>query len=205
MEQLINFISPIITYLKDSKSNVITAIIVLSLTLWFNKDQVKDYLSLEKDLTKEYFEKTYVVEKELRVLKEEISADNASVLLIHNGTVSLNKIHLMKMTMLFAVGDDASLNKSTYRNVPLSPWVDNFFVMIKTGHYLIMDAEKSEDPLVREVFKETGRRTLLYVPVMNSSNHVIGLCLITFKEKKQITESDIRTLKRYVNKIESLI
>ena len=105
--------------------------------------------------------------------------------------------------MLFSTGDDASLNKQTYRNIPLSPSVDNFIIMMRKGHFLIPNAEISEDPLIRDIYKQTGRKTLIYLPVLDKDNHIVGFCLVSYKRVKVLSYKEIKDLKRFVDKVEA--
>ena len=188
---------------QQNKKTIISLVIIVLATVVINFNTINDYI-FKTDPVKEYLKRGQEVELSLKKFKENYGCEAVSIAILHNGVVSIAdpKFHLMKFSILFSVGENARNTKAIYVNQPLSIWIDNFTEMLYNGYFLIKDASTDKDPLVRLVYASSHMKTGLYLP-MYKHNMLIGYAIISFKEKREITDNAIKFMKRSLMDIEA--
>ena len=187
-------------------SNWVSLMVIILFTGGLNVDKLSDTITFKKDIVKEYLDRTHLVEENLSTFRKQYGADNVSIAIIHNGVFSIDKAwHLMKYSIIFSTGPDSKNTKTLYFNRPLSVWSDNFSQMLHRGSFQIDDAKTSEDILIREVYQMTGKTTWVYLPVHNSSQHLIGFLTVNYIDYKKISQKTISNMQRSLGVIESML
>ena len=199
-----NIILKAVTVLaRQNRKTIISVVFITLATIVINYNYINTCI-FKKDIVEEYLKRGRAVELSLRKFKDNYNCDAVSIAILHNGTVSIAdpQFHLMKFSILFSVGENARNTKSIYVNQPLSIWIDNFTEMLYNGYFLTKDASTDVDPLVRLVYKSSGMKTGLYLP-MYKHNSLIGYAIVSWKNEKIVTANTIKFMKRSLMDTES--
>ena len=194
--------------IKAKASTLIIVALISSVTVIANKDYLNNLL-FKKDLTKEYMQKTYIIERDLNLIRNLYKAENgekplATVFLLHNGITTFNNMHIMRFTMMFGSGDKNEVikDKMIYVNQPLSPWIDNCRKMIEDGHYYIRNSSRSKDPLEQALYYESKKKSLIYIPLYKKT-HLIGFLSLGYVSLTSFTEKDLKAMERSAEIVEA--
>ena len=101
LKVFIGLSNSLITLYKKNTIAFIMGVLLLSVTTYYNVDYIKETVYGKPDITIEYLEKTYQVETKLDYIRNVIECDEINISMLHNGEMTLSRLHLMKFTMLF--------------------------------------------------------------------------------------------------------
>jgi hypothetical protein len=114
--------------------------------------------------------------------------------LFHNGTVTFNRIHLLKTSRLYTC--DGYFDKNL-QNIELQPLYQNILSMLNNGYVLILKQDCEE-----YVKKYLKYERVLYMPLFLEEN-IVGF--VSFEDdnlEKVYTDKDIENLKKEVLNLE---
>lgn len=119
---------------------IITFVITMLMSVVVYQNQ--DYLFGDKQRFEKYAEQKFNADTECQKLRREWGSKGTSIYLFHNGTVTLNKIHIMKMSLMF--DSRCKLCKSTKlveQNIPLGPFVYHLRTLKNNNCIYIRDVD----------------------------------------------------------------
>ena len=120
--------------------------------------------------------------------------DRIGVNLFHNGTITLNRIHLLKTSRIYS---SDGLFEKHFQNVELQPLYENILGMINKG-YVYVDVEALEDDYLK---KFINCASVIYMPIY-LNREIAGFVSFENYVKRVNTTKEIQSLKKEVLNIE---
>lgn len=183
----------IVDKLKDlyekSKVGFIMALSVLLYIGIWNKDLALSYLGFKENKLEVYLSKSIQIKRVCESLRLEFNSESVTAWIIHNGSTSLNRIHLMKADEI-AKSQRSSIIKQRYVDMPLYPYATYIHRTMEEGYFYVYDIKEHKDPSIRNIYRKTKLKSIIYFPIWQG-HELIGYITIGYKEKHFFTEHEI--------------
>ena len=155
------------------------------------------------DLFKDYNQIVENIDGELEDMRKMLNADYCASHGIHNGDVTINRLHMFKFTRLFEARRPGLPDKRPlvqgFNFAPFKPLYDK---MISEGHLAFYYPEQVEDLYFRQlIFRPNdelmGTTSLYYFPLISRNGHPLGAMVVEFKKETRLTTVEIESIKKY--------
>lgn len=156
----------------------------------------------ERDIFNEYAKYKFAVDNKCEILRRKWHSNCTSVYLFHNGTVTLNRLHLLKFSLLFeSRSDNYQTTKLEEQNVPMSPFVYHAYEIQQKGYVFIKDIHNFSDIDGDNIDEREDIKyyinslspditSVLFFPIYTDCEFV-GFVFIGYWEEKDFTEQEI--------------
>jgi hypothetical protein len=150
----------------------------------------------KKHIVLDTINKSNEINKSLEYIRTRHDADYVSISLFHNGTVTFNRIHLLKMSRLFEAYSNKQVSRISLRtteNYPTLPYYNTILEMVTKGYIYIPDAENYDNKAIKDTLKFYEIRSALYLPLY--TDELIGFMVWEWENPTDFTKQEINAIR----------
>lgn len=183
--------------LIDNNAFLLELLFYILLIIYFmfsKKDNMKER---KPNIVETTINHTNEINKSLEEIRKRQKADYVSISLFHNGTVTFNRVHLLKMSRLYEAYSKSLVSRisvNTTTEYPLLPYYSNMMQLITDSYIYVPDSNEEEDLTLKQLLKSFGVESCLYLPVYNGKE-LIGFMVLEWLDKTNFDRERINAIR----------
>lgn len=143
------------------------------------------------------------INKDLEKIRAMVNCQYLSISLFHNGSITFNRIHLLKMSRMY----EASANNKVPRmnslisdNINLKPYYQSMLKMVNKGYFYIENSELFDNISLKNLLMSADIGSILYVPIYNNKE-LIGFMCYEWDNPTMFNQDEINELINNYNQV----
>jgi len=170
-------------------------LLAIAFVLFFIKPKTKEEEE-EGDIIQRTIKQSNQINRELSISRRACNADYVSISLFHNGTVTFNRIHLLKTTRLFESCGDKVVSRMLLDNksFSLQPFYSAILEIINSDFIYVADVDVQETSQLKTILEMHDIKSVLYTPVYSKSQ-IVGFICYEWLEKTELTTEEINKIR----------